>query len=291
VRIVLSNLFFGGLTGSEISSYELAKELAKRGHDVIVTPLKNKTPFLTEKVEALGVSVQNLDQIDMDFNPDILICGQAPVAKITLKIFPGVPAVEFVRSEFQEIEPPLLNKRIKKYICNRPSVQEKVIASDKIKEEDTVVIWNGVDYDRFDIGPPDPNRQPKRVVFVGGANHIRIPAMKHLVEMTREKGWIAKFVSSGRQDFMNESHVEVVDGGWDIEKVLEDSDYTAGILFGRTTIEGLVAQRPGYIYQVDWGGNIHAIDYVPVPPDRTIFSIETHTDEVLGVIDEVLTME
>lgn len=275
MRVLISNLFFGGMTGSEISTYELSKELVNRGHQVLVMSMQKNKPFLTEKAESHGVEVTWWEEVDTNWNPDVLICGQAAIAKITLKLFKGVPAIEFVRSEFQEIEAPAYNKRIKKYICNRPTVQEKLIKYNNIPREMTTVIWNGFDFDRFRL-PPRISDGPKRILFVGGHNHIRLKAMEHLVGVAKEQGKIVRFVGAEKQDFMNEPHVEMGEGGWNIEGHIAECDETAGILVGRTTIEGWIAGRPGHIYWVNWSGDIEKYEFCEPPEDIDKFNIKTH---------------
>jgi hypothetical protein len=56
-----------------------------------------------------------------------------------------------------------------------------------------------------------------------------------------------------------------------IEEFYYKCDKTAGILLGRTTIEGFLCGRPGIIYQVDKEGKMLSKETMEVPKDMSIF--------------------
>jgi nucleotide-binding universal stress UspA family protein len=55
---------------------------------------------------------------------------------------------------------------------------------------------------------------------------------------------------------------------WDVERHVKACSATAGIVLGRTTIEGWACGKPGLIYDIDLDGSIRSVDvYPPPPPD------------------------
>ena len=52
---------------------------------------------------------------------------------------------------------------------------------------------------------------------------------------------------------------------WDIEEHLKDATETAGIMLGRTSIEGWACGLPAIIYDVDTDGRIKSITHYEVP--------------------------
>jgi hypothetical protein len=60
-----------------------------------------------------------------------------------------------------------------------------------------------------------------------------------------------------------------------IEEFYCKCDVTAGIMLGRTTIEGFLCGKPAWIYNVDSSGHIKDYDYHEVPKDLSIFDYNT----------------
>ena len=55
---------------------------------------------------------------------------------------------------------------------------------------------------------------------------------------------------------LSNSHVKHFGPTLEVDKYIHKCSETAGILLGRTTIEGWMCGKPGWIYDVDSGGNI-----------------------------------
>ena len=49
---------------------------------------------------------------------------------------------------------------------------------------------------------------------------------------------------------------------WNVEEYIKQCHFTAGIWLGRTTIEGLLCGKPGYVYDVKPDGGILSVDLV-----------------------------
>jgi hypothetical protein len=72
-------------------------------------------------------------------------------------------------------------------------------------------------------------------------------------------------MSESRYDF-NHPNIKYIDKRWDTENVVEMMNFTAGILLGRTTLEGWCCDVPGYMYIIDIHGNI--LDIKTEAPDN-----------------------
>ena len=66
-------------------------------------------------------------------------------------------------------------------------------------------------------------------------------------------------MSESRYD-LKHPNIKYIDKRWDTENMVQCMDFTAGILLGRTTLEGWCCDVPGYMYLIDINGNILSID-------------------------------
>ena len=64
-----------------------------------------------------------------------------------------------------------------------------------------------------------------------------------------------------------------------VEDYYHKCDVTAGILLGRTTVEGYLCGKPGWIYYVDKKGNIKDKEYTEVPNNLEIFDKKYSIDK------------
>ena len=70
-----------------------------------------------------------------------------------------------------------------------------------------------------------------------------------------------------RSDILKNSHVKHYPSTWQVERYVSNCKETAGIQLGRTTIEGWVSGKSGWIYNVDSDGNILNISFHEPPSD------------------------
>jgi hypothetical protein len=67
-------------------------------------------------------------------------------------------------------------------------------------------------------------------------------------------------VGENKSNYLNlileNSHVKHFPPTWNVEKYIKNCKETAGIQLGRTTIEGWMCGKTGWIYNVDLDGNI-----------------------------------
>ena len=117
------------------------------------------------------------------------------------------------------------------------------------------MIYNGVESGRFTSGGEKFDRPT--VLFAGTVDYLRAHASALLLEETAKRDWDVLFVGrrmSGQLDDLP-PHARYHEGDiWDIENTLSKCVATAGILLGRTTIEGWWAGLPGFIYDINSEG-------------------------------------
>lgn len=85
------------------------------------------------------------------------------------------------------------------------------------------------------------------------------------------------------------AHVEMLPPRWNVEELFTpDVVATAGVLLGRSTIEGWVAGLPGWIYDIDTEGNIKDVSLHPVPEDIDKFNIRNVTDAIVELYRDAM---
>jgi hypothetical protein len=72
-------------------------------------------------------------------------------------------------------------------------------------------------------------------------------------------------MSDSKYNF-NHPNIKYLDKRWDTEIIVKQMHFTAGILLGRTTLEGWSCDVPGFIYLIDIDGNI--LDIQSNPPNN-----------------------
>jgi GT2 family glycosyltransferase len=288
LHVVFMLLSFRFLTGSELYVYELCRELRERGHKVTV--IAQSGGEVDARAGALGVEVFDYRRAPYStIRPDILHVSQREPASLALRMFPGVPVVATVHSQY-DVESPLVDPRVATYICVRPEVMEHVVAEHGVSPERCEVIYNPIDLSRFRPHAGEPRDRPL-VVFVGTVDRLRRPTILHLIERSKAEGFDLRIVGPRYEDYLDSvffPHVQVKEPVWDIERYLCDADQTAGILLGRTTIEGWACGKPGWIYKVDERGEILSYDLHRPPKDMTPFDSRLVADRILAVYDSAL---
>jgi glycosyltransferase involved in cell wall biosynthesis len=309
IKVLLSSLFFKTFTGSEMYVYELAKGLKKLNCDVTVLsnidgPLSKlanqqgiKTlPFSNPPGYKLGdgkwgmntqqgfvLSQPNMMYKISDANFDIMHVQHNPISQRVCDMYPNTPKISTIHSEVIELETPFIHDSIKKYICIRPEIQKHVVSNFNIDETNTDVIYNPIDTNRFN------NVNTKTypyVLFVGTIDYLREKTIRDLVEysksISKELWLVGENKSNYLPELLNNSHVKHFQATNKVEEYVKNCTETAGILLGRTTIEGWLCGKPGWIYNVDNTGNIIDKKKHEVPSDVNKFN----SDEVAKKIKE-----
>jgi len=258
MKILLGCLNANGLGGSELYHYELTRELDALGHDVTLFTLR---PIdWTDQVRLKLEHVRQLDLTNLDTTEkfDIIVASQPDVNIFMLNHFPSSPLVSIIHSEIRS-EDPILDSRISHYIAIRQPIADMLINDYRIPADKVSLIYNPIDHDRFNS--IDSTKFEKTSgIFVGEVlDPIRIKAVQHLVAQCIENDWDLYLMSESRYDFKH-PNIKYIDKRWDTENMVQCMDFTAGILLGRTTLEGWCCDVPGYMYLIDINGNILSID-------------------------------
>lgn len=306
LRVLICCQFFKNYTGSEVSNYELSKELVKLGCDVTLISSMVGDPLYSKAVKN-GVkvcSLSNLPNHRMDDKGqlvfvknekefDIIHINHKPIGELVLQLYPNTPAVMHVRSEVIPVfEVPIIHPMIKKYISIRESITE-YIKSFNINDNQIVIIDNPFDTTRFNTNYKQVKNEKPVVLFIGTIDHLRINILLDLAETTKQNNqelWIIGADNTDSIKFILEKgdHIKYLGVKSNVEEYIKKCDYTAGIFKGRTTIEGFLCGKQGWIYIVDDKGNILSKSLQPVPDDIEKYSGQFSASKVFNLYEDVI---
>ena len=294
LKVLISCLFFRTFTGSELYVYELAKGLIKQNCDVTI--LSQIGGPLTDMAKRLGIkclpfeeapgfklgdgkwgfntpegfkpATENVMYRVSEVNFDLIHMQHKPVAERMVQFYPEIDKIYSIHSEVIELEDPIQHESIKKYIAIRPEIKDYIVNKFDIPEEIIEVIYNPVDNDKFKT---KPTKEENSVLFVGTIDYLRKETILDLMERTKDEGkelWlVGEDKSNYLQQVLNEPHVKHFFPTWSVENYISKCSETAGIQLGRTTIEGWMCGKPGWIYKVDSNGFILSKERFEPPMD------------------------
>ena len=299
LKIMISGLFFKDYTGSEMYIYELAKGLKKLNCDVTVVsdingPLSKNAksygiktlPFSEYPGFKLGdgkwmlntqqgpqTSQPNMFYKISEVDFDIIHIQHKPVTERILNMYQNIPKVSTIHSEVINLEDPIDDETILKYITIRPEIQEKIVNVDGININKTEVIYNPIDETKFNTKNV---KDDGYILFVGTIDYLRKKSLFDIAEYALSESKELWIVGENKADYLESltslTHVKHFQPTNQIEKYVKNCSETAGILLGRTTIEGWMCGKPGWIYQVDSNGTITSKNKHEVPSDINKFN-------------------
>jgi hypothetical protein len=292
MRILMAVTSYRFLTGAEMYCYELASEFRRRGHTVAITSGRVGGE-ITDRTLERGIPVYRFEECPPEWSPDVLHVQELAPSSFALAMYPRVPAVATVHSEF-DCERPFLAARIWRYICIRPSVQTVVTDQYGVSPERTIVIYNGVDAARFArLKGEAAAIRPKerRVLFVGAIDSLRRHAIQDVIAKGAREGFRVRVVGDKHADYLDAppAHVEVYPATWDVDRHLAEASATAGILLGRTTIEGWFAGLPAWIYDIDLDGSIRSLESLAPPADLSMFDVSIVADSIMDLYSRAIS--
>jgi glycosyltransferase involved in cell wall biosynthesis len=204
---------------------------------------------------------------------DIVHTQHTPVTTQICQMYPNIDKISTIHSEVISLENPIINDTIKKYICIRPEIQNHITTIFNIPIENTEVVYNPIDSDRFNNKNIKDNGY---VLFVGTMDYLREETIKDLVEYTKsinkELWLVGENKSNYLPDLLINPHFKYFEPTSKVEAFVKNCSETAGILLGRTTIEGWMCGKPGWIYNVDESGKILEKEKHEVPKDINKFN-------------------
>lgn len=280
MKILIGCLLFREFTGSEMYVFELAKNLKKFGCDVTITSPHVGGP-LTDLAISLGIKVHNLKVPFTNKNYDIIHSQHYPVTQTLLKLFPKNKMICTIHSEVISLENPIIHENIKKYITIRPEIQTHIIKNFWVPENKTCVIYNPIDISKFNTNDTTSGNY---TLFVGTIDYLRQNTIRDLVDKTKSENKELYLVGKNHANYLNEilsnQHVKHFNQTYDVEKFVKNCGETAGILLGRTTIEGWLCGKPGWIYNIDPNGSIISKTLHQVPNNLEIFNSEIVAQQI-----------
>jgi hypothetical protein len=283
LKVMISCLFFKTFTGSEMYVYELARGLKRLNCDVTVVsdidgPLSQLAkqqgikvlPFQQSPGYKLGdgkwgfntpegfqPTQPNVMYKISDVNFDIIHTQHTPVSNQICQMYPNIDKISTIHSEVIELENPILHESIKKYVCIRPEIQEHIIEKFNIDTNNTEVVYNPIDSKRFNT---NNTKDENYILFVGTIDYLRENSIRDLVSYSKEVEKELWLVGENKSNYLDElltnQHVKHFNATSRVETFVKNCSETAGILLGRTTIEGWMCGKPGWIYNVESSGYI-----------------------------------
>ncbi len=319
LKVLLACLSFTNYTGSELYILELAKELIKQNCEVSIC--SNIGNPLGKIANSLGIKTYSLQeppgfklgdgkwlvktpQGDIpsqektlykvnktDF--DILHLNHKPITEHILRLFPNIPTVCTIHSEVISLEEPVLSNQIQKYIAIRPEIKEKLTDVYNIEADKVEVIYNPIDVNKFKPVNSNAKREKKRILFVGTIDYLRREPIYDLIQTTKENNEELWIVGKKNDSYIDElmkgqDHVKYFEPTGQIEKFIQQCDETAGILLGRTTIEGWLCGKNGWIYDINSNGEILSKTYHEVPDNLDKFKSNLVVKEIMEIYKTVL---
>lgn len=320
IRVLIGCLNFNGYTGSELYVFELAKQLVKQGCDVSVcstigNPLAQIAKQMGIKLFSLqeppgfklGDGKWSLNTADgpilsqentlykvADINFDVMHLNHKPITEHLLRLFPNTDTICSIHSEVINLEEPVKDSNIKKYIAIRPEIKDYIVDKFEIDENIVDVIYNPIDCDRFKSVKNTQKKDKKIILFVGTIDYLRKETIQDLINTTKENNeelWIVGKKNDTYLDEMlkNEFHVKYFPPTSSVEKYVQQCDETAGILLGRTTIEGWLCGKKGWIYDVDSSGMIKNKTLTEIPNDVDKFRSDVIASQIIEEYKSILS--
>jgi hypothetical protein len=262
MKVLLACLNVNSLGGSELYHYELVKELHQSGVDVTLFTMRNIDPFdqVRIKLKELGVKQIDFNNLDIFEKFDIIVASQPQVNNFVINTYPNTPIISIIHSEIRS-EDPILDQKIHHYIGIRQPIVDMLINEYNIESSKVSLIYNPIDTSRFNSNNKE-SYEKITGIFVGEVlDNIRFEAISHLVNECIQNDWDLMIMSESKYDFKH-PNIKYIDKRWDNETIVKNVDFTAGILLGRTTLEGLCCGVPGYVYYINRNGNITDIELI-----------------------------
>lgn len=321
-KVLLACINFNSYTGSELHVYELAKQLVAQGCDVTIC--SNIGGDISNRALKHGIKLVDIKEppgfkrgdgqwqimgVDGQLSPskmgmlyrikpitfDIMHLNHTPVTNLFLQLYPEIPAICTIHSEVISLEHPVKHDNIKKYIAIRPEIKDFMVKEHEIPSEMIDVVYNPIDEKRFTERPEsmDSLRSNKIILFVGTLDYLRKEMLLDLVKMSKDNDkdlWIVGKENgvTAKEIIGDNTHVTYFPPTWNIESAMNQCDETAGILLGRTTIEGWMCNKPAWIYDVNDKGEIQGKTYHEVPSDIDKFKGNKVASQIIEEYKEIL---
>lgn len=309
LKILITCLLFKEFTGSEMYVYELAKNLIQDGHDVSILaahvngPLTNLGRQLGIKIydfdsppgfkmgdgrwslntpEGVIVSKPNLYYKLSEVSFDIIHTQHTPITQLIVNLYPNIKKISTIHSEIIPQEKPIIHESIIEYIAIRPEIKNYLMSEFNISEDKINVIYNPVDETKFNV---KNTKTENSILFIGTIDNIRKNTIYDLIDYSKNNNkelWLVGDIKSNYiSEVLQHNHVKYFKSTPNVETYIHRCEQTAGILLGRTTIEGWMCGKSGWIYDVDPAGNIISKKLHKVPENLDKYKSSKVVDSII----------
>jgi len=163
--VLITNHALVHRAGTELYSFDLARTLRMRGHDVVV--FSPKCGAFAEAIRTEGIAV--VDRLDTDLAAPDVIHGHHHIPTVAALIrYPGTPAVFACHGAVPWEEAPPGHPRIMRYVAVDEPCRERLETAHLNRPID--VLPNCVDLSRFHRRPPLPAAARHALVFSNSAD-------------------------------------------------------------------------------------------------------------------------
>ncbi len=275
MNILLTCLSFANKTGSELYFYDLACGLKTLGHEVSI--LSNLTGgTLYKRATKRGIKCFAITHAPSELKPDVILASHRTViaALLKYKLYTAVPIVQICHSEIIPEEYPMVDERVIHYIAIRPSIAKLLEDNYYIDPSQISLIWNPINVARLTSVKSTQPKNQKNVLFPGTIDYLRKSAFLNMYDRAVSEGFHMTVVGHKYMDYLDnlDPNVITVDPVTDnMGEYYAKATHTAGIMLGRTTIEGWLFGLPAYIYIVDSMGVIQTMEEQATPPVDLIY--------------------
>lgn len=288
MNVLIGCLLFKDFTGSEMYVFELAKNLVNLGVSVTVASPYIGGP-LTDLAIKENINVVKFDELrNVNTKFSVIHAQHTPIVEALIKLYPDTNKICTIHSEVISLENPVIHKSIKKYIAIRPEIKLHLIKNFNISEDMIEIIYNPVDETKF---CKKEVRDHNSILFVGTIDYLRKNTIYDLVDYSKSIGRELWLVGNNSDtyldDLLKNKHVKYAKAEQKIERYTQRCNETAGILLGRTTIEGWLCNKSGWIYDVDNKGNILSKTLHNPPDDLEKFYASNVAKQIKNVYENI----
>ena len=191
LKVLITNVFMDGLSGTVLYVRDLALELQRRGHRPAVYTWK--IGKACAELEAAGIPVVT-DPRRIGFSPDVVHGHHRLLALGALRHYPGVPILSFCHDHRSPLDRALLEPQVLRHLgVSRLCVNRLIKEGAPVQR--TSLLPNFVDLRRFRERPPLPDKPKRALVFSNYAcAGTHLPAV---AEACRRMGLELDVVGSG----------------------------------------------------------------------------------------------
>lgn len=167
LRVLITNIYLQGRTGTELYVRDLALQLLDLGHAPVVY-----APRLGEVAEEIRrATIPVVDDLDrIEAAPDVIHGHHSVQTMTALLRFPDAPAIFVCHDNLGWHDRPPRFPLILRYVAVDETCRERLIGEYGVPEDRVRVIRNFVDLSRFLPRPPLPARPGRALVF---SNYMR----------------------------------------------------------------------------------------------------------------------